>query len=782
MYLRILKKDLKRKRTMNTILLIFIMLASMFIASSVNNMLSVTMALGSYFERANVPDYWFSTTNEDTIKRYGDFARRNHYGYGSDQSIQVDVKEIHIDGEPLDYSNTVLLSKTNPDIKVFDSREEEIKEVGTGELYITSKIFWGSSNNFKIGSQVEITVGGVTKTFTVKDYTKDALYGASMIGMTRFLISEEDFGDLLTEDASVLYDGFVYTQDENYYKKFYDEGLIGVFDVDLAQLNMMYVMDLIIAVVILIVSVCLILISMVILRFAIHFTISEDFREIGVMKAIGLPYGDIRRLYMVKYLAISVVGGLVGFFLSIPFGDMLMENVSRNIILSEQNGIFLNFICTVLTAGCVLLFCWRCTKRIKRLSPIDAIRSGQSGERFSRKSILHLGRLGFPPVPFMAVNDILSGIKSFIAMIIIFTLGLLLIIIPVNTINTLQSDQLVTWFSAAECDHVISRELLSLDSDSRRTMEEDQERVRAFLVEKNMPARVFQEEMFRVILTYKDKKTSSFACQGVGDITDEQYVYTEGSAPRNPGEIAVTAMNAEKIGAAIGDDVKITNGDVTKKYTITAFFQSMNNMGEGIRFYHDEELDHDYVAGCFGIQIKYTDAPDSKTLSERKEQLQEAFPEDEVYTAGEYVNDMIGDAAGQLDSVKGLIIFVVLAINILITVLIGKSFIAREKGEIAILKAVGFSGSAIVIWQSMRFGIVILMAVILAILLSSPLSQLTVGPVFQMMGAQSIEFAVKPLEVFVLYPLIVCMVTVAAGTLTALQSRKIRASETANVE
>ena len=42
MYLSILKKDLKRKRAMNMILLLFIVLATMFVSSSVNNIVNVT--------------------------------------------------------------------------------------------------------------------------------------------------------------------------------------------------------------------------------------------------------------------------------------------------------------------------------------------------------------------------------------------------------------------------------------------------------------------------------------------------------------------------------------------------------------------------------------------------------------------------------------------------------------------------------------------------------------------------------------------------------------------
>ena len=65
MYLNILKKDLKRKRAMNIIILLFIILATMFVSSSVNNIINVTTALDSYFEMADVPDYFAVTMNRN---------------------------------------------------------------------------------------------------------------------------------------------------------------------------------------------------------------------------------------------------------------------------------------------------------------------------------------------------------------------------------------------------------------------------------------------------------------------------------------------------------------------------------------------------------------------------------------------------------------------------------------------------------------------------------------------------------------------------------------------
>ena len=66
MYLNILKKDLKRKKAMNVILLVFIILATMFVSSSVNNIVSVTTAMDNFFEISNVPDYFLALKGKET--------------------------------------------------------------------------------------------------------------------------------------------------------------------------------------------------------------------------------------------------------------------------------------------------------------------------------------------------------------------------------------------------------------------------------------------------------------------------------------------------------------------------------------------------------------------------------------------------------------------------------------------------------------------------------------------------------------------------------------------
>lgn len=782
MYLRILKKDLKRKRTMNAIVLIFIVLATMFIASSANNMLTVATALDEYFEMAEVPDYWYATPYKEEADRFSDFVKENGYGLSTVELIQIDPRDILVDGKCFEYSNSVVLSRTYGS-KVFDKEEKEIVQVKDGEIYIPAEIFSSEKYNVREGTVIEITFGEEKKSFVLKNSTKDALFGSSMIGMTRFLISDRDFAFFDREGQTKFISLAVYSDDPDYMKKSSDLNFRTIMNMDRGGIKMMYIMDMLIAAVVLVVSLCLILISMVILRFTIHFTLSEEFREIGVMKAIGIPDFKIRGLYIVKYLAISTLGAGVGLGFSIPFGRLLIGSVSKNIILSGENKFYINILCAVATAGIVVLFCYFCTRKIRKFSPIDAVRSGQSGERFHKKSVVRLSQIHLTPVVFMAVNDILSGIKKYSSMVLIFTLGLLLILIPVNTINTLKSDGLMTLFNMADCDLVISQELLfSASGENKEMIDEKLEKVREVFQENKIEAEVFQEIMFRLNISYKGKKSSSLAFLGVGGISADRYTYLEGTPPRGEGEVALSYITADHIGATIGDTVEIDFGEQTRKFMVTAINQSMNNLGEGIRFYEGEKIDFDLAAGSFAIQILYKDNPDKETIQERKDLLKQEYRDTDVFSAGEYISYMIGDVVGQLEGVKSLILGIILCINILVALLMIKSFITKEKGEIAMLKAVGFSNTSLVTWQSLRIGIVLSVSILLGILVCSPLSKLTVQPIFRMMGAYSIEFEIVPLEVYVLYPLTVLFATVLAAVLGATQLRKISAAETSNIE
>ena len=68
MFFDILKRDLKRKKTMNVIILLFVILSVMFSSSSVMNLTAVTGSLDSFFDKAGVGDYTVFERSGGTVK------------------------------------------------------------------------------------------------------------------------------------------------------------------------------------------------------------------------------------------------------------------------------------------------------------------------------------------------------------------------------------------------------------------------------------------------------------------------------------------------------------------------------------------------------------------------------------------------------------------------------------------------------------------------------------------------------------------------------------------
>ncbi|MBQ7756865.1 MAG: FtsX-like permease family protein [Oscillospiraceae bacterium] len=788
MFLNILKKDLKRKKTMNVILLIFIIISTMFVASSVNNIMSVTKALDNFFEIADVPDYFLVLKGKDTVTTMGDTLKdvKGVEDYGCEEMIMADSSAFSFEGKGIDFKNTsIIMSFDSAQTKYFDMKNQEITKVEEGTVVLSGKTI--ANSDIEVGDMLTIKVGSKTLDVMVAQSCKDAVLGSDLMGMARFLLSEKDFQYLYSDnEEGVIYGSFWYlnTNDIDELTKVINNTDDVVFNGDKAMVKMAYALDMVIAGILLVISVCLIVVSFVVLKFTITFTLSEEFREIGVMKAIGLKNTRIRLLYLTKYLAMSVVGAFIGFFGSIPFGKMLLDNVSKSIVIKGENTILTNLICCIAVVAVILLFSFVCTSRVKKFTPIDAIRNGQTGERYTKKSFLRLRNSHGKPSFFMALNDILSAPKRYLSIIFTYTLCMIIVLVLVNSSNTLRSEKLIFTFGVHESDVYLGTEnteiMNAFTSGEREKFDGILNDIENQMAENDMPCEASIELYFKFNISHGDKNFKSMTLYGL-NTTADMYFYHEGTAPQNKNEVAITPLTAEKLDAEIGDTIKIAHSGGEREYLVTAIYQSMNNLGEGVRLHQDAEVDFAQVGGCFAIQLDFTDNPDEKTVLKRIEKIKKIYDGD-VMTGSEMVEMMTG-VAGAIDAVKYLTLGLVIVIIALVTVLMERSFIAKEQGEIATLKAIGFNTPSIVKWHSLRFVIIGVVSSLVAILLSTPATNLAIDPVFKMMGAYfGVEYKIKPIEVFVIYPIILLVATIISSVLTSLYTKTIKPSQATTIE
>lgn len=789
MYLNILKKDLKRKKAMNIILLLFIILATMFVSSSVNNIINVTTALDNYFDMAKVPDYLAITMNKDNNV---DIDETVNLASAIDSFVSEDI--LYMGTDNFIYENEDIVSRggshmVHSDIGMnyFLSDGSVLENVKPGEFYMTE----GKANTLgvEVGDKLTIELNGVSREFILADKIKDALFGSNQMSYTRYIISEEDYNSfLLAENTEDYYGGslvYMYSSDievaKQQVKPLADNS---VLTLDRSRIELLYIFDMIVVGILLVVSLMLIAIAFVVLRFTISFTLSEEFREIGVMKAIGIGNFKIRGLYLVKYAALSVIGAVVGLTLSFPFGDMLMSVSSQSIIMGNQNPVLIYVLCAVLVIAVILLFCYGCTGKVNKMTPVDAIRNGQTGERFRKKSVMSLGKSKLSATLFLALNDIVSSPKRYGIVSLTFFLCLSLMLMLSATVSTMNSDSLEAAFGWAGCDIYLDSKIGNecMLEDGHEILKKHLKGMEKTLAEHDILAKCYKEMQFSLPVSFGENESNVCVYQGTGTTMD-MYEYTAGTVPQNTDEIAMTRITADKLNADIGDTVTIKTIDGEKEYIISAFFQSMNMMGDGIRFHNDEYINYIQTMGYIYTQIAFTDNPDSKEIEQRKEEIQKIFPDyEKIQTCAEALADMIG-VTEALAAVKSLVVILTIVLAALITVLMERSFIAKEQGEIALMKAIGTRNGKIYAYHALRFLFVGMIAVIIGEILAMPLTHLCIDPIFKMMGMElAVNYVVNPMEMYLIFPLVILATTTVSAFLTALYTRKIKSSDTANIE
>lgn len=795
MYLNILKKDLKRKRAMNIILLVFIILASMFVSSGVSNILTVTTALDRYFEMADVPDYLAiyqkKASDKDVYKVLENASAIDEFRI--EEGITITQSNITRKGEPLDASNTsqqlALQSDRVMGINYFLDDGSILKSVPKGKIYTAA--FTEKNMGLKVGDIITVEVEGVSREFTFAGGFKDAVLGSELAGVKRFIINGEDFDEYMSDETiKTMYSAkllYIQTADIDRTRSQIADISDGcTFEGGRDMLNSAYIFDMIITGLILVVSLILIIISFVVLRFTIAFTLSEEFREIGVMKAIGVRNIKIRGLYLVKYSAISVAGAAAGLVLSYPFGKMLMGLSTDSIIIDSSSNAFVNIICAVLVAAVILLFCLGCTGRVSKMSPIDAVRNGQTGERFRKKSIMSLGKSKLGTTAFLAANDIVSSPKRYAVIILTFFLCTSLLIILSNATASLKSGKLLKYFSQADCHAVtnVGDEAMGfMTEDGHEKVKKYLEDMEQTLAENGMPAKCMTEYFMYPMIKHGEYESRTALLQGTGTTTD-MYEYSEGTPPQNSSEIAISIILAKTLKAAVGDTVTVSyqTGE-TEDFIITALYQSMVNQGTSARVHNDCDINYLASVGSPGTQIKFTDDPDDKEVLRRIERIKELYPKfSSVKTAGETVKDTTG-VGGAIDAVKKLSAVLTVILAALVTVLMERSFIAKEQGEIALMKAIGIRNSTIYGQYTLRFFIAVSIAVIIAELLGMTFTKLCFDPIFGTMGLEmGVEYVQNPAEIYAVFPAVVLAATAASAFFTSLYTNKIKSSDTANIE
>jgi putative ABC transport system permease protein len=815
MFFKILKKDLKRSKTMNIILFLFVILATVFVASGLNNLVSVVSGMSYFLEEAcgekNDAFLLMDGKLDDTTRKILDSVK-SIKSYDSDVAYYYSDNVKNGDGKKLDTQGMIMIASPEKTyIKFFDKDNNVIEKVEKGHIYVSSKFL--KKYDVEPGDKITLKLGNEDKSYVVDGGLKDAILGADMAGGFRFFMCDEDVNEYFGQKNV---DGQLMTL------VYIETDAASSIESDLVSLDRSHqvypdsmlvasrIVELMLAFIVVILSVCLIIVSFVILRFSIGFTIQDDFREIGVMKAIGIRNFKIRSLYLVKYFALAALGAVIGLVISYPFGELLIKSVSEGMLLGNSYGNMINIFGSVMVFAVIVWLAFISTGRVKKMTPVDAIRSGETGERFRKKRGLRISRVHAKNHSYLSWNDIISSPKRYINIIISFGICTLFLLVLANFTATLDSpalidtlcyradlymdkedistvdiQKLVDKYPELENTEILDKKVLTAPfyaqfENGKEIYADYLMMVQEKLEEEGIPAKVYDDVLYRYDFTFEGKEHNYTFQQVLGDRYGE-YPVIEGSAPQNKNEIAITKTSADEFGLEIGDTIEIDFGGKKEKCTVTALYNCMNNMGTTMRLYDDAPTSMSNYTGSMCALIAFTDNPSEEEIEARKERIKEIFDTDSILNQKEEIVTSMG-AVDAFKAAEILFMAITVIVIILVTVMMERSFISKETKQIAILKAMGFRDGEVIKWQVIRFAVLAVLAVVIAMAISIPVTDFIGGSIFSAtFGVVSIKW-VHNLSSLAKYPAILVAVTVFIAWVTALYTGTVKARDTASIE
>lgn len=264
--------------------------------------------------------------------------------------VQINGSNIFIKKKNQAEHNSVMdisFVKQNSKFDFLLNLNNEVVDVRKGEIGVP--IYYMQKYNLRMGDKIWVIKDNNELEFTISAFVRDVQMNSSIVSSKRFVISNKDFERIKRNFGESEYLIEFQLTDENKINEF--ENLYKSSNLPQKGPSITYSLfktlnsltDGIIAAVLIIISGLLMLIAMLCIRFTIITSMEEDYREIGVMKAIGIHNKDIQKLYITKYIVISAGGCICGYILSLFVTKIFTSNIT--LYMGRQIKAFYTILC-----------------------------------------------------------------------------------------------------------------------------------------------------------------------------------------------------------------------------------------------------------------------------------------------------------------------------------------------------------------------------------------------------------------------------------------------------
>jgi len=787
MFFKMLKNDLKMKKGLNLILFIFIVIASVLVYVSASQLYIQLTGEERTVKSCSSSDLimMFENTEEKREEKleiisqsltehdfFGDFYQSEGV---TAEAKQFDFERIDEDDKESFFEKMQLITTLPRECNLVYDTNDKPFYVKNGTVWISHKM--RDVTGSKTGDHLKIiTPMGRVYEFEIAGFYKEP----TAIYLFKYLLSDDDY-KVISADFPVKTDIFsVYTPEVNnditsaFFSDLRNNHGIQIIDGWWSRSTMSddYVVIFIITFSMILMSIFMLVIILMTIRFTMISALRDEEKEIGMMRAMGIDSLRFRWLFVAKYIAFAVTGGVIGIIAGIPVSYRLMHLFAGGITWPPLHELVLvGAASALLMTSSVILFCLFVMRRINKISVIDAIHGENRGERFGKASALLLHRRKKMPVPvYLGLSDILTRIKRYIFLVIAYTLGGMMILLPGYLYHSVINPEFMKYSMIYSYDF--------FPDFSDEMMKEYEKRENA---ENKFFWDIYNDDLKNNgINAHVDTYCYSGGELYTGGRCDcdvyfnfddmSPIIYSEGTAPVLENEIAMSSYTARNRGIKPGDEIEVGlneySGDklhitLNKKKVIVTGLIDMMEWGSPYLIMGSE-----YDKSCINGKGYYALNIYSDDKQTEWDKMNELFG-GHVMTGEEAIMRYLEDYEIPLRLFRNVVFAAVVFVNILLTALYMNIFISEDKSEIALQRCLGTDDRKIRSAELFRMMTLTAASVIAAIIISNSVGARMFDSLFGAINLSGFRFIPMPVLTFVIMPA-VSLLTVLIPSLIRL--------------
>ena len=693
-----------------------VLIALFLIASAMLNMgLIMMIGFGNFFERTveelNTSEAYFILPaplfNED-IEAY----LQNHSEIEAFQINEGLNMPVTFDwrGEPFDGGVSIWNKDEHRELTQWKYVGERLSTVPDNAVFVpyTFEVV----GEYELGDELVLTIEDEDFSFIIAGFTEVIYQDRMFLGDVLF-VSSQQFQELPSEFSTILIfaNGF-----ENHAEALSDirelASLPDPDSIDMRDDRFITGTDLsamedarlgmpaITSVMLIIFTIVIVAVCLLVIRFRITGSIEEDIQKIGSLQSVGYTSGQVALSLVFQYAAIAFLACLAGI---IPAYFML-PTVSD--VLAQQSGLLwrpdfdpaINLVVVAILTFIVVAVAFLAARRVRKITPVQALRGGLETHNFKR-NYLPLERSRLPLTLALSSKSVLQGLRQSLTLLVIlaatsFT-AVVAVVLFYNSAVDLSAFEQVPGFERSNAmiilnpdeDTDLIRDEVAAHSDVWQAQFVDQENVH---IEGIGSAGTI------VMVDFETKVTRT--------------VY-EGIFPRYDNEIAIAGMISRMLDLDIGDEILLGHDETP--YLITGLTQGMAG-GSPITIYLTQDGKR-RVTPDFEQSLLMVYLNDGVDAAEFVSEMEDVYAEQALFFAdadAQFAEGVSGFAS-VLSAVGAAIVVIAGFVVILVLYFVLGSVVIRNRRDLGIQKAFGYTTMNLMNQMSIGFTLPIILGVAL---------------------------------------------------------------------